>query len=299
MREARAFLAFSPPHLLTPSPVSRPVRMALSLARALADLDVPRHKAELYRMWLAGYHAGLEHPRILGSIERFARAPAVEAERRWLLEGTRARRSLAELTQARPALFGPFEAALLVLGEETGALEQCLRLLADHFAAEQRLMLKVKRALTYPTVQMLAASFIAPLPLVFTGHTGAYLLTAAGGVTLCLAAGGSVLAAVARRYARRPPFVRARLLRALTIGVEAGLPLTRTVELAVAAADDPAIAAHVRAVPARTIAGQPLARTFAGCPGIPREMTAAMEVAEASGDYGQTLGKMAEMYEGG
>lgn len=272
--------------------------MALSLPRALSDLDVARYKAELYRMWLAGYHAGLEHPRILGSIGAFGRSPAVEELRRYLLAGTQRRQALASLTRGRPALFAPFEAALLVLGEETGSLEQCLRLLADHFAAEHRMMLRVKQKLTYPIIQMFAASFIAPLPLVFTGHAGAYLLTAAGGVALCFAAGGSVLTAAARGYARRPRFVQARLARALTMGIEAGLPLPRAVELAADASGDPAIAAHVRAIPARTIASQTLAKTFAGCPGIPRELTAAMEVAEASGDYGGTLKKMAELYDG-
>ena len=52
--------------------------MPLSLASALSSLDSPRYKAELYRMWLAGYHAGLEHPRILASIGAFGRSPAVE-----------------------------------------------------------------------------------------------------------------------------------------------------------------------------------------------------------------------------
>lgn len=273
--------------------------MPLSLTRALAELDAPRHRAELYRMWLAGYHAGLEHPRILESIGELRRSPPVEEVRRHLLAGTRRRQTIAALTRARPALFAPFEAALLVLGEESGTLEQCLRLLADHFAAEHRMMLLVKRKLTYPLIQMFAAALIAPLPLVFQGRTGLYLATAAGGVTLCLLAGGSVLTAVARRYRRQPRFVRARLARALTTGIEAGLPLAHAVELATAASGEPAVAAHVRAIPARTIASQPLARTFTGCPGIPREMVAAMEVADASGNYAGTLAKLAELYDGG
>jgi type II secretory pathway component PulF len=103
---------------------------------------------------------------------------------------------------------------------------------------------------------------------------------------------------VARYYGRQPKFVRGRLARALTIAVEAGLPLGRAVELAVAATDDAGIAAHVAAIPATTIATQPLARTFAGCPKIPREMVAAMEVADVTGDYSGTLKKLAELYDG-
>jgi type II secretory pathway component PulF len=185
-----------------------------------------------------------------------------------------------------------------VLGDESGTLEQCLRLLADYWAGEHRMMLRVRQRLTYPIIQMFAAAVIAPLPLVFAGAVPAYVLTAAGGVALVAAAGGSVLLAAARRYGRQPRFVRARLLRAITIAIEAGLPLARAVELAAAASDDSAVIAHLAGIPLRTMATQPLARTFAGCPGIPREMVAAMEVADATGDYGGTLRKLADLYEG-
>jgi type II secretory pathway component PulF len=269
-----------------------------SLSSALATLDAPRHKAEFYRMWLAGYHAGLEHPLTLASMGPIARSPLVEAIRHHLLAGTTQRQGIAGLVRARRGLFAPFEAALLVLGDESGTLEQCLRLLADYWAGEHRMMLRVRQRLTYPIIQMFAAAVIAPLPLVFAGAAPAYLLTAAGGVALVAAAGGSVLLAAARRYGRQPGFVRARLLRGITIAIEAGLPLAPAVELAAAASDDSAIIAHLAGIPLRTIAAQPLARTFAGCPGIPREMVAAMEVADATGDYGGTLQKLADLYEG-
>ena len=272
--------------------------MVRSLAGAFADLDVSRHKAELYRMWLAGHHAGLEHPRILETLGPFGRSPSTEALRQYLLAGTKRRQALATLVRAKPALFAPFEAALLILGEESGSLEQCLRFLADYFAAEHRMMLWVKQKMTYPLIEMFAAAVIGPLPLLFSGHTAAYFPTAAAGVTVCIFMGGSVLMAVARYYSRQPKFVRARLARALTIAVEAGLPLGRAVELAVAATGDPVIAAYVGAIPAKTISTQPLARTFAGCPKVPREMVAAMEVADVSGDYTGTLKKLAELYDG-
>jgi len=272
-----------------------PVR---SLAAAYRDLDIGRHKAELYRMWLAGCHAGLAHPRVLEALGPFARSPRTEALRQYLLAGTKRRQALATLVGAKPALFAPFEAALLVLGEETGALEQCLRLLADYFAAEHRMMLWVKQKMSYPLTELLAAAVIGPLPLLFTGHAGLYLPAAAAGLTAATLAGGSVLLAVARGYSRRPKFVRGRLARALTIAVEAGLPLGRAVELAVAATDDPAIKAHVAGIPAQTIATQPLARTFAGCPKIPREMVAVMEIAGVTGDYSGSLKKLAALYDG-
>jgi hypothetical protein len=45
------------------------------------------------------------------------------------------------------------------------------------------------------------------------------------------------------------------------------------------------------------VSSQPLSRTFTGCPFVDRPMVAAMEVADASGDYSGTLRRMADLYE--
>ncbi len=269
------------------------------LTRAWLELDVARYKTEFYRQWHAGTHAGLDHPTTLGSIAPFAASPSVERLRTHLLGGTRRHATLAQLVRAAPRHFLPFEGALLVLGEESGALEACLRLLADFFAAEHRMVLWIKKKMSYPMFQALAAAVIGPLPLAFTGHAGAYLLTAGGGVTLWFVAGGALLLAAAQWYGQRPKFVRGRLARALTLGVEAGLPLGRVIRLAVDAAASPEISAHVARIPALALSTQPLATTFAGCPMVPREMLAAMEVADASGNYGETLRRLADLYDGG
>ncbi len=39
--------------------------MARSLTSAWNELDVARYKAEFYRMWHVGYHAGLPHQKVL------------------------------------------------------------------------------------------------------------------------------------------------------------------------------------------------------------------------------------------
>jgi type II secretory pathway component PulF len=273
--------------------------MPLTLAQAWNQLDTARFKSELYRMWYAGHHAGLEHARALEVMDDFQRSPAVAQARTWLLQGTKRRQTLATVTRAKPELFTPFEAALLVLGEESGSLEDCLRLLAEYFAAEHRLVLWVKKKLTYPTFNLLAATFIAPFPLLFFGHTAAYFGVVGLGLAALLLAGGSLLLAAAKWFQQRPKYVRGRLLRALTIGIESGLPLGRAVELAVSATANDAIRAHVARFTREQLSRQPLSTTFAGCPALPREMAAAMEVAEATGDYAGTLEKMADLYEGG
>lgn len=267
-----------------------------SLAQAWAELDVARYKSEFYRQWWAGHHAGLTHPRVLETMDEYARSPTVRELRRAMLAATRRNASLGQVTRQHPNLFQPFEAALLRLGEEAGALEHCLRLLADHYAAEHRMTLWVKQKLSYPMMNAFAACFIAPFPILFFGNATAYLLTALGGVTGLILAGGGILLGVARWYGRKPAFVLARLLRSLTTAIEAGLSIGKSVELAVEAADSPDLAAHVKAQ-GRRVLDQPPAVTFAGAPGLPREVIAAMRVAETTGDYGETLGRLAALYD--
>ena len=272
--------------------------MALTVTQAWNELDTARHKSEFYRMWYVGHRAGLEHPKALETMDDFRRSPTVQKLRQWMLQGTKRRQALANVTRAKPELFTPFEAAILVLGEESGDLEHCLRLLADYFAAEHRLILWLKQKMTYPIFNAVAASFIAPFPLLFFGHTTAYLLTVGGWLTLIALTGGGLLLAAAAWFKQRPKYVRGRLLRALTIGMEGGLPLGRAIELAVDATANPAVKAHVARFTREQLNGQSLSRTFTGCPFVDRVMVAAMEVGDTTGDYSGTLQRLAELYEG-
>jgi len=196
-----------------------------------------------------------------------------------------------------PGAAVPFETALVALGKESGKLEECLHLLSGYFTAEDRAVQRVLRQAAYPMFTALVATFIGPLPLVFLGHAGAYLLAVTGGLVLWASAGGSLLLGVVHRYLAQAKYVRGRLLRALTAAIEAGLPLGRAATLAAEASGSADIVAHVRRAGARAAATQPLARTFAGCPMVTREMLAAMEVADASGDYAGTLQRLAMLVE--
>jgi len=235
----------------------------MHFARAWRSVRLGRDKSAYYRMWHVRQRAGLAYP-----------------------------------DQPSPGAPQPFETALVALGKESGKLEECLRLLADYFAAEDRMVLKVLRLAAYPMMTALAATFIAPLPLAFAGSGGAYLITVMAGLALWATAGGTLLTTVMRRYLGQPRFVLARLLRALTFAVESGLPLARSAALAAAASGSAGIVAHVRGVSERAAATQPLASTFAGCPYVPATAIAAMKVADASGDYSGALKKMAELYDG-
>jgi type II secretory pathway component PulF len=270
-----------------------------TLARAWNEFDVARHKSELYRMWYAGHHAGLEHPKALETAGEFKRSRPVQRLRSLLLAGTKRRASLAAIIKAQPRLFLPFEAALLELGEESGQFDECLRLLADYFAAEHRMILWIKKKMTYPMFNVVAAIFILPFPLLFFGHTGKYLLTVGSGLLVAFTAGGALLLAAARWYGGRTKFVLGRLARALALGVEAGLPLDRVVDLGVEAAASPRLTAHVAGIPHTVRGSQPLAATFAGSGVVPQQMLSVMEVADQTGNYSDTLKRLADLYDGG
>ena len=191
----------------------------------------------------------------------------------------------------------PFETAIVGLGIESGKLEECLRLLGDYFSAEDRMVLKVINKATYPMFVALAGAVIGPLPLLFTVGVGAYLVSAGSMVALWLVAGGSLLMGVMNRYLNQSKYVRGRLLRALTIGIEAGLTVGRAATLAAEATGNAEVIGHLRRAGARQLASQPLAQTFRGCPHVPAHAVSAMEVADRSGDYAGTLKKMAELEE--
>ena len=270
--------------------------MSLSLAGAWNELDVARYKAELYRMWHAGYRAGLSHEKVLSTAGEFRRSPTVERMRLHLLQGAQQRKSLEETIREHRDLFIPFEAALLALGEEAGGLEKILQLLGAYFQAEHRMVLWVKKKMAYPMMNMVAAIFILPFPVLFFGDVTRYVLTVTAELFVAIAFGGTVLSAVAQWFRSRPKVVLARLCRAMALGVESGLPLDRVVKLAVDAAASRNIAEHVGRIPLQQLRGQPLERTFADLKIVPPEMLAALKVADETGNYGYTHEKVAELY---
>jgi type II secretory pathway component PulF len=270
-----------------------------SLFRAWNELDLARHKAEFYRMWHTGYSAGLPHGEVLRQMGDFRRSATVHRLRDVLLRGTERRQTILQTIEAHDSLVIPFEAALLELGEEAGQLEDVLKLLGGYFEAEHRMMLSVKKALAYPMTSAVAVAFIAPFPVLYFGDAQRYVITVVVELIAAMMFGGTLLATVARWFGGQPKFVVGRFCRALAMAVEAGLSLDRVAELAVAAAAHPELTAHLRRMPRREWLGQPLATTFAGVRVLPREVLAALQVADASGNYGDTVRKLADLYDGG
>ncbi|MEX2285227.1 MAG: type II secretion system F family protein [Gemmatimonadota bacterium] len=269
-----------------------------TISQARQAVATALSKAELYRMWHTGFHAGLTHGKVLDAMGVRDASPAVEQLRSRLQQGTQRGRTIASIVQQHARLVEPFEGALLRFGEESGSLEASLKTLAEHFALEHRLLTRVWAKLTYPLITSFLIICIAPMPQLVAGNVATYLLAVALGVAVWYSFGGVVVSALAANYANRREFLLARLARTLAMAIEAGLPLDRAVVLAAESTGHPNIIAHVGQRSSQLQASQAASETFTGCPLIPAEMIAAMKVAEVSGDFSGSLRKLAELYDG-
>jgi type II secretory pathway component PulF len=259
-------------------------------------LDDGRHRAEFYRMWRVGYSAGFTHPK---SFETMGKrdSPISERARTILLEGTKQGKGIVQ-TMRSGGPFEDFERALLAVGEESGNLDQALRLLGDFYTAKHKLMLWVKKQMAYPFLTMLAACFIAPFPLFFSGQTALYLVTAFSGVAVLLATSGVIVAGVAASYGRRPALARARLARAMATAIEAGLTVPRAVRLAGDASANPQIRSYVTARREADLAARPISETMSACPHMSPDFIEILKTAEHTGDW-TPVKRIAELYEDG
>lgn len=249
-------------------------------------------------MWRAGASAGFTVPKILETMGPRG-APHVEAARQWLLNGTRRGEGVGALVKRGGARFESFERSLLALGDESGSLEESLRLLADFYARKHRQMLSVRKQMAYPIFTGICATFIAPFSLLYFGHVGAYIAIVSAGLASWVLGGGAIVLAAANWYGRKSPLVRARLARALTTALEAGLPLGRAIRLAADASSDPAVQRYVAAIDERTLSGRPIAETLANCPHMSPDFLAVLQVGETSGDFSGSIGRLATLYEEG
>jgi len=248
-------------------------------------------------MWRAGYSAAFAHPK---SLETMGQRESAQTEsiRQWLLAGTTAGKGIADLVQSGGARFEDFERALLTVGEESGRLDDALRLLGDFYMKKHQLMQTVQRQMTYPMFTALAACFIAPLKLVFVGRVTEYCVIAFGSVAVLLAGAGALVGVLAAHYGRKPPMARARMARALATAVAAGLTLPRALRLAADASASPAIRAFVRRQSEKQLSSRSIAASLDGCPLLTPDFAAFVQTAESTGDF-TALTRLAELYEDG
>lgn len=268
----------------------------LSAHRAVQEAG---RRAAFYRAWGAAHGMGSTHAHTMRHLGIESRGDT-ERVRQYLATSAENRTTLADAVRKAPSgLFEPFEGALLVLGEETGTLDRSLRLLGDWHQGQHRLLTRLWGKSAYPLFLTLVAVLLLPLPVLFQGRTTDYLMRATMGLLIWWFFGGTLVWLPARTSAGRARWVRARLARSIATGMEAGAPVDRVLDMSVDAAASDELKRCVAAVPADRRRAQPLSATLHGCPHVPEELVAAMRVAESSGNWRNTVGRMGELYEEG
>jgi type II secretory pathway component PulF len=262
--------------------------MSFTVLGSLRRLDESRHRAELYRAWNTGLAAGLTSNAVLDQMGTIA-FPAVDEMRRYLAVGTGQGKPVMALVKSRPNLFPAFEAAVLAAGDESGTLNQSLRLLTDYYAAEFKRALAVRKALAYPVFVGLVAVFALPFIVLHKSPVKTYVTWIVILLAAFLLTGGVFLSIIAAISLNTNSLTRARFARMLAMTLEAGLPLGRAVRLSVDGSGNRALAEHIKKRTERELSTTPLVKLFEGCEEIPAGLMGQMMVADATGDYSGTL----------
>jgi type II secretory pathway component PulF len=262
--------------------------MSFTVLGSLRTLDETRHRAELYRAWNTGLGAGLTSNAVLDQMGTIS-FPSVDEVRRYLAFGTGQGKSITALVKARPKMFPPFEAAVLAAGDESGTVNQSLRLLTDYYASEFKRTLKVRNALGYPVFLGLVAAFGLPFVVLHKSPVTTYVKWIVILLAGFLLIGGVFISILASIFLNTNSLTRARFARVLATSLEAGLPLARSVRLAVDASGNRGLAEHIKKRTERELSTTPLVKLFEGCEEIPAGLMGQMMVADATGDYSGTL----------
>lgn len=253
--------------------------------------------ARFYRSFGMAFSSGLTMTAALDLFTTAENEPAVRARAAQLREAVGRGQTLAD--GAKGPAFLELEGALLRLGEESGGFAAALDGLSRFFEADHRIALAIKQAMTKPLITMIAGCFILPLPLLARYGADAYFWAVVPALALGLLASGVTLWSLFTFTRGQPRYAIARLLWALAIAIEAGLPIERAVRLAAAALGPCATARRMLAVPAANWQGRPLSETLPAVCRLPQTARTMLMTLERTGDASNTLRWLAKNYEEG
>lgn len=269
----------------------------LSLPAAFRRMGEAGELARFYGALGLSYSAGLPMTTTLASLcnpdaEETARRRAVP-----LREAIAAGGTLAD--GARAGGFLDLEVALIELGETSGRLQVTLAALAEFFEADQRLALEIKSRVFKLMINPIAGAFILPLPILYKFGLKPYLLMSVPMLAATLAGGGMLAWWSFTSTRGAPRYAIARFLWALALGLEAGLPIVRSIHLAAAALGPSTTATRLFSVPTSEWSRSELAVTLARTCELPRNAIMMVENMERTGNTASTLKWMAKAFEEG
>jgi type II secretory pathway component PulF len=242
--------------------------------------------------------------------------------------------SLAAALERHPRLFSPVVVAMVMAGEESGALDQVVARLADHLEEARELRAQLRTALLYPSLMGVAAGggiavlllFVVPRFVTMIAEVGGTLplstrlLVAASGVVvgwwwlwlLVLVAGGYA----ARRWVQDPAhraqwhawrlgvpvagelersYAAARFLRTLGILLGSGMPAVAAIRTAATAVSNAALARLLGEGAGAVSRGERLSAAVAG--GLPPLAVRLLAAGEESGTLDALALRAADTYD--
>jgi len=250
--------------------------------------------------------------------------------------GVKSGRSFSSCLLDYPVIFSPLFVAMVRAGEEMGKLRQMLNSVADFLKAQGEFASKVRSALVYPVFMLFIGvstvifilTFVMPKMTVIFMDAGqalplptrivmgiSHFFKAYGGITL-IAGALCILAfnrwrATARgsiiigHFLLNLPWIRgfvlkvdlARFTRTMSLLLESGLTIIRSIEMAVPTMHNPQLKMDLLVCAQGLASGENLGSCLSKSSLIPPMMVQLITVGEESGNLQESLKDIAENYE--
>ncbi len=164
-------------HLVVNSVKRKPIEIKIQIGSGIKSKDVSRFT----RMFSSMTSAGLPMLQCLNILEEQMENPAMKSVVHKLTMSISGGSSLADALAQHPKVFDKLYCNMVAAGEAGGILDGILLRLADYQEANERLVRKVKKALTYPVMVAIVAVIVVILMLSFVVPTFAQTFMEAGG----------------------------------------------------------------------------------------------------------------------
>lgn len=164
-------------HLVVNSLKRKPIEIKIQIGSGIKSKDVSRFT----RMFSSMTSAGLPMLQCLTILEEQMENPAMKTVVHKLTGSISGGSSLADALAQHPKVFDKLYCNMVAAGEAGGILDGILARLADYQESNERLVRKVKKALTYPVMVAVVAVVVVILMLSFVVPTFAQTFMEAGG----------------------------------------------------------------------------------------------------------------------
>jgi MSHA biogenesis protein MshG len=253
-----------------------------------------------------------------------------------ILTNLEAGRDLAGCFSRHPKIFPTLYVSLIRVGEETGTLEASFKRLSDYLKQDEDMRERIKSAMRYPIIVMVAITAALGVLTVFVIPKFAPLFRALGDnipmptkIIMAVSSfaqnywyvlGGGIIVAIfaARQHIatdrgrlqwdtlklKLPALgklthegILARVTRSLAIALNAGMPVIQTLSVIAKSAGNEFMAQRVLQVRLSVERGEPLSRAAASVGVFTPLVLQMMAVGEETGDLPKLLDEVAEFYE--